>query len=68
MSLKTFHLIFIIASTLLAFGFGAWEIQQYLETRAMMDLAFGLSSLVAGVGLICYGRYVFKKLKHISYL
>jgi hypothetical protein len=68
MSLKTFHLIFIIASTLLAFGFGVWEVNQYKTDGATQDLAFGVLSLAAGVGLIFYGRYVFKKLKDISYL
>jgi hypothetical protein len=68
MSLKAFHLVFIIASTLLAFGFGAWELNAYHVAGAMMDLVFGVLSLAAGVGLIFYGRYVFKKLKNISYL
>ena len=68
MSLKTFHIIFIIASTLLAFGFGVWELKEYQTTGATLDLAFGIGSLIAGVGLIFYGRYVFKKLKNISYL
>jgi len=68
MSLKTFHIIFIIASTLLAFGFGVWELKQYSAEKLILDLVFGIASLVAGVGLIVYGRYVFKKLKNISYL
>ncbi len=66
MSLRTFHIVFIIASTLLAFGFGFWELAQYRDTQAMSNLGFGLVSLAVGVGLIFYGRYVFKKLKKIS--
>jgi ABC-type uncharacterized transport system permease subunit len=68
MSLKAFHVLFIAVSILLAFGFAAWEIKLYSEQKRLMDLGFGLGSLVAGVGLIIYGRYVLKKLKHISYL
>ena len=68
MSLKTFHLVFIFASTVLAFGFGVWELNQYQAARATLDLVFGILSLAAGVGLIFYGRYVFKKLKNIGYL
>ena len=68
MSLKTFHIVFIAASTLLAFGFGVWELVQYSDRHKLLDLVFGVLSLVAGVGLIFYGKYVLKKLKNISYL
>jgi hypothetical protein len=69
MSLKAFHLIFIIASTILAFGCGVWGLKQFFsaEGRAW-DLIFGLGSLAAGVGLIIYERYFVKKLKRVSYL
>jgi hypothetical protein len=68
MSLKAFHLVFIVASTLLAFGVAAWSLKIYTDGRQWMDLAFGVGSAIAGIGLILYGRYFLKKLKHISYL
>ena len=69
MSLKAFHLIFITASCALAFGCGVWGIKNYFSADGrMMDLLFGLGSLVAGVGLIFYERYFLKKLKNVSYL
>ncbi|HXJ58119.1 MAG TPA: hypothetical protein VNU68_15800 [Verrucomicrobiae bacterium] len=68
MSLKAFHVLFIAVSILLAFGFAFWELKLYAEQRGWMELGFGLGSFVSGVGLIVYGRYVLKKLKHISYL
>ncbi len=68
MSLKTFHIIFIVASTLLALGFGVWELVQYADGKSALDLVLGIVSLVAGVGLIFYGKYVLRKLKNISYL
>ena len=68
MSLKAFHIIFIAASTLLAFGFGVWSFWNYRSTGAVLDLVFGLSSLLVGVALIYYGKYFLKKLKDISYL
>ncbi len=68
MSLKTFHIIFIAASTLLAFGFGIWELVQYSDGKKLLELVLGVFSLFAGVGLIIYGRYVLRKLKNISYL
>jgi len=68
MSLKTFHILFITASVLLAFWFGWYELDRYTGTQAAVDLWFGVGSCVTGVGLIAYGIYFLKKLKHISYL
>jgi ABC-type uncharacterized transport system permease subunit len=68
MSLKAFHVVFIAVSILLAFGFAAWEFQAYADSRGNADLAFGIGSALAGIALVVYGRYVLKKLKHISYL
>ena len=68
MSLKAFHVVFIAISILLAFAFAAWELKLYSEERRLMDLGFGVGSGIAGITLIVYGRYVLKKLKHISYL
>ncbi len=68
MSLKAFHIIFVAASTLLAFGFGGWELQSYFVTHEREPLVLGVSSLVAGVALLWYGKVVLKKLKAISYL
>jgi hypothetical protein len=68
MSLKAFHIVFIVFSILLAFGFGIWSIAQYAGAGRASDLVFGVVSLAAGVGLIFYGKYVLKKLKDISFL
>ncbi len=69
MSLKAFHLIFITASSALAFGFGVWELKDYWSASGRLsDLLLGLGSLAAGVGLILYERYFLKKLKKVDYL
>ena len=68
MSLKALHIVFIAASIVLAFGFGAWSLKQYFDGEAQTHLWYGIGSLVAGVGLIAYGWAVLKKLKNISYL
>jgi hypothetical protein len=69
MSLKAFHVLFITASSALAFGCGAWGLRDYFspDGRAW-DLVFGLGSLAVGIGLILYERYFLKKLKRVSYL
>ncbi len=68
MSLKAFHIVFVVASTLLAFGFGGWELKNYFALGEKQSLVLGVCALIAGIALIWYGKVVLKKLKHISYL
>lgn len=69
MSLKAFHVVFITAAILLAFGFGAWLFREYRSPAGTSgDLVWALASLAVGVGLIFYERYVLRKLKNVSYL
>ena len=68
MSLKAIHIVFITASTVLAFGFGCWELKGYSAGGERGDLILGVASLVTGVALIVYGKYFLKKLKNIGYL
>ena len=68
MSLKALHLVFITASTGLAFVFAAWELTAYANGGQAGDLFYGIGSAICAVALIVYGRYFLKKLKNISYL
>ena len=68
MSLKAFHIVFVVASVLLAGWFGWFELSRYADTKASMDLWLGIGSCVMGATLIAYGIYFLKKLKNISYL
>ena len=69
MSLKTFHLIFITASTVLAFGCGVWSLKNYSSADGRTsDLFYGIAALAAGVGLIFYEGYFLKKTKNVPYL
>ncbi len=68
MSLKALHIVFITASIVLAWGFGAWCLNEFAHDGARSNLWFGIGSLVTGVALVIYGKAMLKKLKHISYL
>ena len=69
MSLKAFHIVFIVASILLAFLFSAWCMASYFRANGpVWHLVFGIGALVAGVVLIVYSKYFLRKLKDISYL
>lgn len=69
MSLKAFHLIFIVASILLVVGFGVWSLLNYLSPDGRTrDLVLAIASAVVAVSLLVYERYFLKKLKNVSYL
>ena len=55
MSLKGFHIVFIIFSTLLAVGIGAWCIWVDLVEGAPIYLAGAICSFVVAVALVVYG-------------
>ena len=70
MSLKTFHLIFITASSALAFGCGVWELKNAwaAEEGRTLHALVGVGAILAGIALIIYERYFLKKLKNVGYL
>ena len=65
MSLKAFHIVFVIVSTILAVGFGLWAIGDYKRTADASSLVIGVASLVGGVCLVVYGRWFWKKLRGV---
>jgi hypothetical protein len=69
MSLKAFHILFVIASTTLTLGFGFWCVRHFARgDGSSVELGLGVASLLLSAGLVCYGKYFLRKLKHISYL
>ena len=68
MSLKAFHVFFVVVSTLLAVGFGLWAISDFRSNGDVASLVCGIGSLIGGVGLVGYGRWFMRKLKDVSYL
>jgi len=67
-SLKAFHVFFVIVSTLCALGFGAWAIGDYLRTGNIGVLALGVLGFAAAAALVWYGLWFLRKLKNVSYL
>jgi hypothetical protein len=59
MSLKVFHIIFILLATLLAIGCAAWSYTNHTAE------AFGIGSAVVAVALIAYGVWFIKKARGI---
>jgi hypothetical protein len=65
MSLKGFHIVFITVSTLLALGAGAWclWIDSVHGSPAFRLGAIG--SFLAGLVLISYGIWFYRKMKRL---
>ena len=69
MSLKAFHLVFIVASILMAVGFAVWSLMTYYSDHAGVGyLLAGIASAIAAIALVFYERYFLKKFKNVSYL
>ncbi|MGB0715557.1 MAG: hypothetical protein ACPGXK_06755 [Phycisphaerae bacterium] len=68
MSLKAFHIFFVIVCVLFAGGFGAWCIFRFLNVGDVSALIIGILTLAGGVGAIVYGKWFLKKLEGFSYL
>jgi hypothetical protein len=69
MSLKAFHIVFVAASVMLAAVFAFWGFNNFMSPEGTLtDLAYGVTAVIAGVGMLAYGRYFLKKLKNVSYL
>lgn len=68
MSLKSFHILFIVASILLSIGLGIRSLRVFLEEQALGQLVWGLLAFGAALALMVYGWRFLKKLKDVSYL
>lgn len=64
MSLKAFHIVFIVASALLSLGFGVWALA---GDGALSAAAAGVAFL-AGAALVAYGARFLKKVARTGYI
>ena len=64
MSLKGFHVVFVSASVLLAFGFALWCFEA-VPAPGAGRLAAGAASILAGLGLARYEAWFLKKMRSL---
>ena len=62
LSLKAFHVFFIVLSIGLALSFGVWAIRDYCTNQNVTNLSLGIGSLAGGAALIGYLCKVFSKI------
>ena len=65
MSLKGFHIVFIVFSTLLALALGAWCIWVDLVEGAPVYLAGAVASFASALALVVYGVWFYRKMKRL---
>ncbi|PYQ27496.1 MAG: hypothetical protein DMF56_20305 [Acidobacteria bacterium] len=65
MSLKVFHIVFVIVTTILSLFVALWGIREFAQQKSTGGLALGLVFLAAAIALMVYGKRVYAKLKEI---
>lgn len=65
MSLRAFHIIFIIVTVVLSVYVTVWGVREYVQERNATALAVALLFLAAGICGVIYGRKAFVKLKEL---
>lgn len=68
MSLKAFHIVFVVIVFATAIGTGVWGVRQYRAVQDIEALALGVGSLVLAAAAIPYGVWFLRKLKNFSYV
>ncbi len=65
MSLRAFHIIFVVVTVILSLYVALWGVREYADERTASSLTLAIVFFVAAVALIVYGKKVFRKLKEI---
>ena len=65
MSLKAFHIVFIVFSTLLALGTSAWCVWVDFVEGVPIYLAGAIASFVVAIALMVYGFWFYRKMKRL---
>lgn len=65
MSLRVFHIIFVIATIVLSLYVALWGIREFSQERNFGALALALVFLATAVGLTFYGKKAAAKFKEL---
>lgn len=65
MSLRIFHIIFVVVCIMLATFVGLWGFREWNATGSTSALGFAIVFLVSGVALVFYARRVVEKLRDL---
>jgi len=65
MSLRIFHIIFIIASFGLSVFVALWGFREWSATRSSAALTLAVVFVISGVALVAYGLVAVRKLRSL---
>ncbi len=65
MSLKAFHVFFVIVSTLLALFFGGWGLWMFSKGGGGNYLGCAVGGVLVAIALVVYGFWFLRKLKDV---
>lgn len=66
MSLKAFHIFFIILSKLMLLGVGIWQFLVYHPSGGRLHLMLALLAFISSIGLTIYLALFLKKTKNLK--
>ena len=66
MSLRVFHVLFIVLSIALSAMVGAWAVQGYRQSGELASLSLAVVFFLAGFAMVVYGVRFFRKLKELG--
>ena len=66
MSLRAFHIAFIVVSITLSLVVAAWGLREFMATDRVDALVVGGVAILAGVALVIYARRFFRKLQELA--
>ncbi len=66
MSLRAFHIAFIVVSIALSLVVTAWGVREFLSDANSNALAVGCVAALTGVALVIYGMRFFRKLQELG--
>ena len=65
MSLRAFHIVFVIVTVVLSLYVAVWGIREFAQERSTMGLVLAILFLITAIGGMVYGRKAFTKLKEL---
>jgi len=65
MSLRAFHIVFIIVTVVLSLYVALWGIREFAQEKSTMGLVLGILFLITAIAGMVYGKKAFTKLKEL---
>jgi hypothetical protein len=65
MSLRAFHIVFVVVTIVLSLYVALWGIREFTEERSATALTLAVLFLAMAVGLMVYGKKAFAKLRDL---